>query len=663
MQKLCSPQAAKGRASSASVAPAESPQEAAARKRKLATVGEDVGSAAWTAKEAEYRAWADDLELDEDKRRAVVHFDAGLNLNIDGEAGTGKSFLFRYLVGRARYVRKSVAIVTGTTGCSAQLVGGVTINAASSMSDFSKSLKFYLDRLDSVALASTRAMLCEAAYLFIDEISMMHPVSFWKLGEMFKHVRGNKRPFGGIQVVVAGDMAQLPPVHRGAPRNYRAAVGDGYLEYVFETDTWRDLAFENVRLTRVYRQSDEAMLGALADIRNGTVTRRVENFMAACSNTVFPDDGLSPTVLFAKKAPAEQCNNEHLDRLRAPRITYTATVNVNIDPKYRSHADVKERFQRYANDLDTGARVPRVLNLKMGAQVLLVKNIEIDGQRYNNGMKGIIVGFGEDPAILALRTPAEGDAGEPAASKPTTVDASGAPMPKRARTQHPATPKYPMVAMENGDTITVLPQSWEISEEGIGSAVRTHVPLILGYAQSMHSMQGAQVSRVEVRMQDIFAPGQAYIALSRATTPEGLRVRGYEARYIFAHPKVKEYFRLGLSWHHYLDVRTCRHLSPDPLGDRQERLILETRFKAQESINSQTNFTWKNDNALPAKTQALIDHTRAIIARDDPGADGTTAGRGRGRGRGAFRGRGRGAFRGRGLNGGTFGGNLHARTW
>lgn len=184
--------------------------------------------------------------------------------------------------------------------------------------------------------------------------------------------------------------------------------------------------------------------------------------------------------LFPRRVDVERVNTEHLNRLDGPTHVFKCT-DTGVAP--------------YVNQLKD-CMAPDVLNLRVGAFVMLVRN---RNSVLVNGSTGYVVGFKDDA--------------------------------------------YPIVKFLNGAEVTCTPEVFTIEVEGSPKAARKQVPLILAWACTIHKIQGATLDRVEVDLKGCFAPGQAYVALSRAKTLEGLSIENFDKSLVSAHKKALEWYR------------------------------------------------------------------------------------------------------------------------
>lgn len=295
----------------------------------------------------------------DEQNNAIQAFSAGRNIMLSGVGGVGKSMTTQYLIGLSRYEHKVPTLPMGSTGCAANIIGGVTFNCGVGFGLLNKSVRFYTNKIDKGEFKHQVEEWTKVKRAFIDEISMLHPIAFYKADRIIRHIRGKinpeyaKLPFGGVQLVCIGDWGQLPPVHK-TPRGHRPRIDDGYCEFVFELDLWKEFDFVNVQLTEVHRQKDEHMVRMLNCVRMGIITSEVEDFFKSCANTVFPDDGIEPTILYAKNKPVIEENQRRINSLPGKPYTYSSKNGYTVEPEFRSDHSIMRKFSEYARHLSIG---------------------------------------------------------------------------------------------------------------------------------------------------------------------------------------------------------------------------------------------------------------------------------------------------------------------
>ncbi len=420
------------------------------------------------------------IELNEGFRRALAAIEAGRNVFVTGRAGTGKSTLLRYL---RESSRRRLAVVA-PTGVAAVNAGGQTIH----------SFFGWRPGITPAAvqrLGERRARLYRSLEaLVIDEASMVR-ADLLDCMDRFLRLNGPRpeRPFGGLQVVLFGDLYQLPPVVSGLEGRALSSLYE--TPYFFSARCFPELDLELVELEKVYRQQgDPRFLAVLDAIRSG---RAGEEELALLNSRVLPDfdppAGELYVRLVATNAQAEAINARELARLPGRERLFLGQALGDFGREY----------------LPTALALP----LKPGAQVMLVNN-DPRG-RWVNGSLGrvvrIVAGGEEGPRVL--------------------------------------------VRLQGGPEVAVGPHTWELQElylEGgelrsrvVGSF--TQLPLMLAWALTVHRAQGKTFPRVVVDLgRGAFAPGQVYVALSRCTCLEGLVLRRpLQRRHIWADRRVVQF--------------------------------------------------------------------------------------------------------------------------
>lgn len=215
--------------------------------------------------------------------------------------------------------------------------------------------------------------------LVIDEISMVDSEMFEMINYVARGARADPRPMGGIQLIVCGDFFQLPPVVSQADlqrrrNNENQLVG----RFCFEAPSWPMIFDSMVELTQVFRQSDLEFVEMLNEVRYGKLSQQSEAMLEQCLSREFDsDDGIIPTRLYTHVADVDELNQQEL---------------LKLDGSYKRFISKDRGDQRYLDALDNACPAPQTLMLKLGAQVLLVKNIDTQSG-LTNGSRGVIVDF------------------------------------------------------------------------------------------------------------------------------------------------------------------------------------------------------------------------------------------------------------------------------
>lgn len=234
------------------------------------------------------------------------------------------------------------------------------------------------------------------------------------------------------------------------------------------------------------------------------------------------DDGIQATELFPTRQEVDAANNSKMRLLSGAERKFVAVDTGSI-------VDVAHRTK-----LLSTCMAPQVICLKENSQVMLIKNLD---ETLVNGSLGRVVGFmsektfdmaQDDPDSLTIETLAQ--------NKPLD------------RLANSTAEEWPLVefALPDGTSrqLLVQPETWKVElPSGEVQASRTQVPLILAWALSIHKAQGQTLERVKVDLGRVFEKGQAYVALSRATSQAGLEVRRFDATKVMAHEKVREFYK------------------------------------------------------------------------------------------------------------------------
>ena len=425
--------------------------------------------------------------------RAVMNLiHRGRNLFITGGAGVGKSYLLHQL----KQELKEKLHVTSTTGISALNVGGQTLHSWACIGIANK-------RVDTVIAyirenQTLKKILTDCEIVAIDEISMLDDYTFDYIDNVLKGVRGNNRPFGGIQVLIFGDFFQLPPVKM--QQNNR--------HYCFMSQTWKELDLYPVILKTVKRQSDKAMATALNHLRIGKI--REEDIQLFQQREVPPAKALPENVLqiFGANKDADALNLMKLHALSAKSFYYQSQDNFHrysgaddrkstIDITRGGIISLSETEKKIWDEFDRDCRAPQLLELRLGCRVMLLSNIDLKG-RLVNGTCGTVTKLEENNIEVLF---------------------DGHSRPR-----------------------AVLKENFDCMRAGKVVIDRTQYPLRLAYGVTIHKSQGMTFDQLIVHMNKIFDYGQAYVALSRTRTLEGLYIRSFERQLIAADPKVIQFY-------------------------------------------------------------------------------------------------------------------------
>ncbi len=415
----------------------------------------------------------------------------GCSLFLTGRAGTGKTTFLREL----RASSRKRMVVTAPTGIAAINAGGVTLHSFFQL-DFGPFVpgarRQDSDRRRHAFSKEKIRIICGLDLLVIDEISMVRADMLDAVDAVLRRYRDRTLPFGGVQLLMIGDLQQLPPVVVEAEReimqaNYRSP-------YFFDSHALEQVDYLTVELDKVYRQTDSEFLRLLNAVRDNradaaTLARLNSRYKPGFS----PADAEGYVRLTTHNNFAHRINSERLDALDTPEYRFRAKIQGNF-PESSYPADAE-------------------LVLKEGAQVMFIKNDTGSDRRFFNGMLGRVTAIDEEGICV---TPTDSD------------------------------DQIEVEPMEwENVKFVVNEETKEITEHREG--VFTQYPLKPAWAITIHKSQGLTFDRAIIDASMSFTHGQTYVALSRCRTLDGLVLdRPIPAHAIISDPTVTRF----MSTHH-----------------------------------------------------------------------------------------------------------------
>ncbi|GJE87832.1 ATP-dependent DNA helicase PIF1 [Phanerochaete sordida] len=482
------------------------------------------------------------VQLSDEQQAVLDRVKAGETIFFTGSAGTGKSVLLREIVRWCRTVAQKNTAVTASTGIAGYHVGGSTLHSWAGIGLGIGSVDDLIDRiLECEDLEHERAQKrlgggydpekhyytplqnwLETQVLVIDEVSMIPGSLFGKLENIARRLRGNERPFGGIQLVLAGDFYQLPPVHKKGYKRPKLA---------FQSWEWRRCVGPPVVLKKVFRQKDDKLINMLNAVRFATLDEEAEALLLQLSRKVEYPDGEEPIDLYPVRSAVEVENRRRLAQLDEHQLCFKAHDDWKV---YETKKFDKRLVQKGLDELG----VPEKLMLKKGARVML--NM-VQG-RFVNGSIGEVRGFMTVPEAKAQNILV----GTPSIKKKAVLDRQAEQNDHQfSLLVEDGVSRWPLVSF-NGHEFLCVPRTFPVlTPDGkCTMATRVQLPLILAWALTIHKSQGQTIPRLRVHLGDVFDFGQAYVALSRATSLDTLEVVNFEVGKIKVHPNVRAWMRL-----------------------------------------------------------------------------------------------------------------------
>jgi ATP-dependent exoDNAse (exonuclease V) alpha subunit len=287
---------------------------------------------------------------------------SGASIFLTGEPGAGKTYTLNQFIEKARAADKRIAI-TASTGIAASHINGVTIHSWSGLGIADSITDAELDRMSYKSFLRDKYNRCDI--LIIDEISMLHNYRLDMIERACRWVRNRfNDPFGGLQVILVGDLFQLPPVTRDS-------FGD---DYVHQSEAWNAADLKVAYLTEQHRQgADDQLLTILRQMRTGDLSVESRQRLASRQR---PSDDDSITRLYTHNVDVDALNRKKLDELEGKHRTFHMKSSGD---KYRSQA------------MRRNILAPEALELKVGAEVMFVANNWDEG--FVNGTRGRVTGF------------------------------------------------------------------------------------------------------------------------------------------------------------------------------------------------------------------------------------------------------------------------------
>jgi tRNA uridine 5-carbamoylmethylation protein Kti12 len=398
------------------------------------------------------------------------------NVFLTGKAGTGKTTFLHNL----KKVSPKRMVVVAPTGVAAINAGGVTIHSFFQVSfgpqipqDPNSPRKVEVQTDGGVAAGIKRFnkekinIIRSLDLLVIDEISMVRADLLDAIDEVLRRFRDRSKPFGGVQLLMIGDLQQLAPVVKDDEWSLLRSYYDTC--YFFSSRALKQSQFVGIELTHIFRQSDQRFIDMLNCIRENRIDDQVLELLNSRYVPNFnPSDDEGYITLTTHNFQSKQINDVKLGQLKAKVYQYRATIDGDF-PEYAYPTDV-------------------LLSLKIGSQVMFVKNDPSYEKLFYNGKIGKIIDIDEDYIEVACP-------GDALPIKVGKAEWQNAKFSLNEKTQ-------------------------EIDEEVIGQF--TQFPLKLAWAITIHKSQGLTFEKAVIDARMSFTHGQVYVALSRCKTLEGL---------------------------------------------------------------------------------------------------------------------------------------------
>ena len=476
---------------------------------------------------------------DEELHRILVAVENGENIILHGPGGTGKSYKLREIAENLTAQGKWVCC-TATTGVAAlnlnvpeKKIAATTLHSWAGVGLAQGVAKKLYAKVYHDEQAKKRWLYTDV--LILDEVSMLGADLFDKLDYIGRNIRLEKeKPFGGLQLILSGDFLQLPPVKD---------------EWAFKSFAWKEMPLVPFIFETPKRYDDEAYFELLLRVREGKQTRedvkklrarvRAHQKLQKILEKTESMNVIKPTILYSRRVDVDYYNEQELEKLPGRTMEYVADDTFTA---FNGNA----RYDHYIRLLDDA--MPKAVPLKVGAQVMLKCNLDVKGGLVN-GSRGVILEMN---------------------------------------------PEDVYVRFINGKKLIVKKHTWTIEDKD-GKASRSQIPFILAWALTIHKAQGATLDYAICDLgPSVFAPGQAYVALSRVRNLKGLFICEFYTPSIKVNKTALRYARqLKAMEEEYLSTRAAKEYeaNSEDEADGDSDVEIEIEDSEDEDVSASVPIT------------------------------------------------------------------------
>ncbi|MEO6520795.1 MAG: HRDC domain-containing protein [Mucilaginibacter sp.] len=382
---------------------------------------------------------------------------------LTGKAGTGKTTFLQFV---KKNSKKKMAIVA-PTGVAAINAGGMTIHSMFQM-PFGPIIPSSTARPEVHFSPEKKELLFNLELLVIDEVSMVRPDVLDYIDLVLRNIKDSSFPFGGVQLFLIGDLSQLSPIIRDEEWMMLSRYYAN--QYFFSSQVLQRTPFVRIELDHVFRQKEQAFVDILNEVRNNAISAESLAVLNARYQPNFRPTVEEPYItLTTHNGIAQKLNNEFIEALEGKELEFKATIRGEFP---------KDAYPTEVN-----------LKLKIGAQVMFVKNDTSAEKLFYNGKIGLVTAIESDTVFVQCGNE----------SKEIAVQ-----------------------ALEWTNIKYQLDEE-QINETNAGSFAQ--IPLKLAWAITIHKSQGLSFDKAIIDVSEAFAHGQVYVALSRCRTLQGMVLR------------------------------------------------------------------------------------------------------------------------------------------
>ena len=420
------------------------------------------------------------------------------NVFITGSSGTGKSYLLKYIF--CNFNKNKIKyVITAPTGIASININGQTLTSLFGISPKNDTLKSIFDDNTgkikrNIIKPHVSKIIKSLDVLIIDEISMITKDLFNIINIICKNIRKiYNKPFGGIKIILFGDFLQLGPVPSLNIKTYNInnkiiihRNKNNNNHYIFTTNLWNLLNLYVIKLKINMRQKDYKLFNLLNCIRYGNIKSNQLNTLYKLNileNDLYNKKYKNWIILFGSNNNRNIYNNVMLKNINNESKIYISKLITTYDLNQIKKEDLYNT-------------IPKKLEIKTNARIMIIKNININSYDIINGDLGYVIGFDDN--------------------------------------------NYPIVRLDRFKNIhfTIKTQKWEIFDQNNNPVIIIEqIPLTLGWALTIHKSQGLTLDKLIIYFHDINFFGQSYVALSRITSLKNLRCIGFDIKKIKVNKK------------------------------------------------------------------------------------------------------------------------------